>query len=134
MLRAYLADRDAPCPRCGYNLRAAAGDRCTECGLAIVLGIYAREPLLAWWLATLVPTGLAAGVGLLFAILICFDSGPPGRFGWVVVPSIAAIPAVGWLLGWRRSFIRLSTAAQRAAGVVAVLVAIAVFVGIALIR
>ena len=29
-----LADEDAPCPRCGYNLRDHGGPRCPECGRA----------------------------------------------------------------------------------------------------
>ena len=28
----YLATRDHPCPKCGYNLRGTAGSRCPECG------------------------------------------------------------------------------------------------------
>jgi hypothetical protein len=31
-LARYLADRDAKCPRCAYNLRGLASDRCPECG------------------------------------------------------------------------------------------------------
>ncbi|MEM9166951.1 MAG: hypothetical protein AAGB48_07975 [Planctomycetota bacterium] len=31
-LRAYLAERDVPCPRCGYNLRGVREPVCPECG------------------------------------------------------------------------------------------------------
>ncbi|MEL7471738.1 MAG: hypothetical protein AAGK04_00345 [Planctomycetota bacterium] len=32
-LRRYLKDRDAPCPRCGYNLRDLQRETCPECHL-----------------------------------------------------------------------------------------------------
>jgi len=34
---AFLSERDAGCPTCGYNLRGLAEDSCTECGERIVL-------------------------------------------------------------------------------------------------
>ncbi|GAB5497618.1 MAG: hypothetical protein Phyf2KO_26980 [Phycisphaerales bacterium] len=35
-LAAYLADRDACCPGCGYNLRGLASSQCPECGFELV--------------------------------------------------------------------------------------------------
>lgn len=40
MLRRYLADHDAPCPACGYNLRGLEGETCPECGEAVALRAY----------------------------------------------------------------------------------------------
>ena len=37
VLVGYLAGRDAPCPRCGYNLRGVESSRCPECGGALEL-------------------------------------------------------------------------------------------------
>jgi hypothetical protein len=34
-LAAFLADRDVPCPGCGYNLRGLPSDRCPECHAAL---------------------------------------------------------------------------------------------------
>ncbi|MEO1535250.1 MAG: hypothetical protein AAFS11_06800 [Planctomycetota bacterium] len=36
-LRAYLADRDVPCPGCKYNLRDATTADCPECGEQLYL-------------------------------------------------------------------------------------------------
>ncbi len=32
MLRVFLAEHDAPCPACGYNLRGLTEATCPECG------------------------------------------------------------------------------------------------------
>ena len=34
-LAAYLADRDVPCPGCGYNLRGIVGTKCPECSRSV---------------------------------------------------------------------------------------------------
>ena len=39
VLRRFLHNRDAPCPRCGYNLRNLEGARCPECGDELVLRV-----------------------------------------------------------------------------------------------
>ncbi|MEM9166950.1 MAG: hypothetical protein AAGB48_07970 [Planctomycetota bacterium] len=36
-LRSYLAERDVPCPGCGYNLRGVREPVCPECGETILL-------------------------------------------------------------------------------------------------
>lgn len=61
MLRSFLAERDAPCPSCGYNLRGLTGSFCPECDQALVLRVGLVEPRLAGWVAGLV--GLAMGAG-----------------------------------------------------------------------
>lgn len=42
-LAAHLADHDAPCPGCGYNLRGCAEAICPECGQKLVLQVGAGE-------------------------------------------------------------------------------------------
>ena len=37
LLKALLAERDLPCPVCGYNLRAIASTNCPECGAKLDL-------------------------------------------------------------------------------------------------
>lgn len=36
-LKQYLAEHDAPCPACRYNLRGCTGSACPECGESIAL-------------------------------------------------------------------------------------------------
>ncbi len=43
VVREYLAQRDSPCPKCGYNLRGLDNDKCPECGQPAALAIIADE-------------------------------------------------------------------------------------------
>jgi hypothetical protein len=61
LLNTYLADRDLPCPRCGYNLRLLVGRRCPECGDELTLQVGLVEPRMAAYLTTL--GAACAGVG-----------------------------------------------------------------------
>src|ERR1043165_104303 len=36
-LRTFLAERDVPCPKCGYNLRGLSGPTCPECNTLLAL-------------------------------------------------------------------------------------------------
>jgi hypothetical protein len=64
LLRAFLTDRDVPCPSCGYNLRNTPGERCGECGAALVLAVGRRHVPLRWWLLIVIPLWLAAAEGV----------------------------------------------------------------------
>ncbi len=68
MLQTFLADRDAPCPGCGYNLRGLPGDRCPECNQHLSLRVGLTEPRMGWYLTALI--GAAAGLGLSGLLLI----------------------------------------------------------------
>jgi len=43
-LRSFLADRNAPCPACGYGLRGLVGNRCPECGTQVAVQDFSRNP------------------------------------------------------------------------------------------
>lgn len=66
-LRAFLATRDAPCPCCGYNLRALPGSHCPECNQQLHLVVGLVEPKLGAYLAAL--CGLLAGIGMAVVFL-----------------------------------------------------------------
>jgi hypothetical protein len=67
-LAQFLADRDAPCPGCGYNLRGLTSDRCPECNQFLVLRVGLAEPRMGWFLTAVI--GAAAGLGLNGLLLI----------------------------------------------------------------
>lgn len=72
-LRSYLAERDCPCPNCGYNLRGLAGENCPECNLPLRLSVSLAEPGLGRFLAVLLPLSIVGGmfaIGLLIVIAI----------------------------------------------------------------
>lgn len=45
VLHQFLADHDAACPSCGYNLRDLSQDQCPECGQAIKLHLQPAGPM-----------------------------------------------------------------------------------------
>ena len=51
-----LAETDAPCPRCGYNLRGARERRCPECGAAFTFAalVRSRRTVGAAWVVGLI--------------------------------------------------------------------------------
>jgi hypothetical protein len=118
LLASFLADRDVPCPGCGYNLRGLLGSRCPECGEAIELDVR-RESAATVWRRWAVP-GLAWP--LVFALnqgahLLAFTLGPrapsfPGLLQavvsiwawWVWIAGLVAFAAMIGVLAaarWR---------------------------------
>jgi hypothetical protein len=115
-LQAFLAERDEPCPGCGYNLRGLAATVCPECRQTLVLRVGLAEPRQAIWIAGLV--GLAAGAGfhgllfLYFIILVArHPHGDALGFFVLTAPSFLAESAslFAWLR-WRRRLQRLRPA------------------------
>lgn len=53
-LRTFLADRNVPCPKCQYNLRALQQPLCPECGAPLELGVLVagRAAAVNSWLRT----------------------------------------------------------------------------------
>lgn len=43
-LRTLLADRDVPCPKCGFNLRGITCGACPECGLSLSTQMWPQAP------------------------------------------------------------------------------------------
>ncbi len=98
VLRRYLANRDASCPTCGYNLRDLGQCTCPECGDTLSLALTNHPTRLAGYTVGLVGLTLSLLLAALFAIV---------AFGEHPLISIVSGFAVAWLsrsaLRWRRS-------------------------------
>ena len=76
LLLAFVADRDAPCPRCGYNVRNLTKPICPECEEPLLLKVGGRTYPVRWLLAAVAPgifTGIMAGVMAVIFLIV----GPP---------------------------------------------------------
>lgn len=65
----FLADRDAPCPRCGYNLRGLTGEACPECGMVLSVERLMAEVEHREWRERRMPRDPITTSGLIGSIL-----------------------------------------------------------------
>jgi len=107
MLRRWLVGRDAPCPRCGYNVRQASEPRCPECGIALKLTVGAAEPFRAAWVVTLVPLAMTTGVGAFLLLITSIEGLPPDDYMPAVVGFWIASPLVAVVALLRHRFSKL---------------------------
>ena len=104
-LLGWLADRDVPCPLCGYNLRGLTAARCPECGQPLRLSVALTDPYLRAWITLAVALLLPAGLGLLWAVALAREGAPPGRQSSLIYPivyQVACIPLATLALAGRR--------------------------------
>jgi hypothetical protein len=141
LLRQFLADRDVPCPACGYNIRQLQRNTCPECGrgLKLVLGVVGPSNC---WITALVASLVPAACGLPFQILILIALAYGENFSDIVREPSAVLflflvfySLCCWvfsilLLVMRQRFMRLRAQAQN--GIASALV-IADVVGVILI-
>ncbi len=81
----FLATHDAPCPKCGYNLRSVQSPTCPECGLRLTLSLRPDRPSVTSWCVLLVTVSLLSGIGLRRWVLWLsqgFPSTPPISISW----------------------------------------------------
>src|SRR6185369_3667260 len=99
MLHSFLAERDAACPGCGYNLRNLQGNRCPECGDELTLRVNLVEPKLGAFITGLV--GLSAGAGfngmmLLWVFMLSWMQGNRNReMTLAIIDSFVSLVIVG---------------------------------------
>lgn len=118
-LKAFLSERHAACPGCGYDLFGLGSTRCPECDLELELRVNLVEPRLGVWVFALV--GASAGLGFCALLLAIFGvyalRGYVGG-GWrpgVVTLGVGAVVlgvAVWVLARWRGRFRRMHGAAR----------------------
>ena len=66
-IRSFLADHDASCPRCEYNLRGLVTPACPECGDELDVGIRLADPKMGPYIAVLTAAALGFGGAALMA-------------------------------------------------------------------
>ncbi|MCZ6445519.1 MAG: hypothetical protein O6758_04970 [Planctomycetota bacterium] len=118
LLKALLAERDLPCPVCGYNLRAISSTNCPECGAKLDLRVGSTDLKLGPWLAALLviglPLGFLAGAAVLgLAVGIVEDNLEDLMFaGGLLIPVIFMAGMLAMLIRRRRSIWRWSPLRQ----------------------
>ena len=101
-LRLYLADRDAPCPGCEYNLRSLSTERCPECGRGLTLeeleyAEHARQMLeLSHWPSTVLTEVCLALAGVIGVVVFVFGV---LRGMSVLIQSGGSVAALGSVAG-----------------------------------
>lgn len=101
LLITYLADRDTPCPGCGYNLRGLTGERCPECFQELQLRVGLVEPRMRLYLTALI--GAAAGMGLngllvIYLLIAVMRMGGPALWGYFAAHNLIGLAVHGSLV------------------------------------
>jgi hypothetical protein len=99
----WLADRDVPCPECGYNLRSSTGNMCPECGLRLTLRVDGQPSPSTWWFLCVGLLAGAVGFEALHMLAIAetaFTGTAPHRMGIEFATGTAMVGAIAAIL-WR---------------------------------
>jgi hypothetical protein len=114
LIKAFVADRDVPCPACGYNLRGGQSMACAECGARLDLRVGCADFKLSFWifslLAIALPLGYAAATGAMLVVTVLeFGRAAIGGNDWPLFIShwmapLVYAPVLWWLVRKRRRF------------------------------
>jgi hypothetical protein len=74
-LTSFLAEHDAPCPNCRYNLRGLTSDICPECRQRLVLSVATANPVTRAWLACILPLWIVGGAFALGGTIVWIVAG-----------------------------------------------------------
>lgn len=120
MLRAFLAENDAPCPVCNYNLRGVELQNCPECDSPIALSVGQGKVRQGVWLLACLAFAMGFGfdlvVGMLFAVAVVM-SGAEDLGSIYMLISLCVLAALCALAMWmlvknQQAWIRLERAQQ----------------------
>ncbi len=115
LLLAFVRDRDAACPRCGYNVRNLTKPVCPECEEPLVLKVGGRTYPVRWLLATVAPgifTGVTSGIMAVMFLIRLIVAGAPSPFfvplDVILTGSFFLVSAAvaGAIIIWNRRFVR----------------------------
>ncbi|MEE9129547.1 MAG: hypothetical protein V3T84_05975 [Phycisphaerales bacterium] len=109
LLLDFVRDRDAVCPRCGYNVRNLTKPVCPECEEPLLLKVGGRTYPVRWLLATVAPgifTGITAGVMAVIFLIVGLPPFVP--LGAILTGSflLASAAVAGAIILWSRRFVR----------------------------
>lgn len=115
LLLRFLADREAPCPVCRYNLRSITVPRCPECGVPLQLQVGAAGLRLLLLFAAFAPTLLILGIAAFFGVMGVLHGPPRGQLGFyfVLLAGLLNTGIFAALVRLRVKFLLASAAQQR---------------------
>ena len=107
LLCSLLADTDAPCPGCGYNLRGLRTRECPECGDPLAIRLSRRAPKHAAIALGGVPLAAGAVNAILWSSAVFLygmeDSQRPSIRHGVFFAAVSMLYGVPGLVLWQRS-------------------------------
>lgn len=119
-LLAFLAERDHPCPACGYNLRGLQNPTCPECGSPLHLTVGKRHMPVHWLLLTMIPLAGAGLLGVLFLVVLLVILAEEGRVGHmppepmvILAMGLASAVACAVLFAKRTRFLHMEVDRQK---------------------
>ena len=105
----FLAENDADCPNCGYNLRGVKSGTCPECAHALVLReLRKRVPMYRRWLAPgIVITGVIVLMPMTLKVVdvIGKPANPWPSLVLVIVALGLGIPMLNWMSNRRQDWV-----------------------------
>lgn len=107
----FLAERDEPCPSCGYNLRGLTEPACSECGVGLALRVNIAKPRLASFLGGVIALSVGAGFHVpvyVYALTLSVTGGGVShRDPEVITLVVGGLGSMTGLIVWIRRWRRL---------------------------
>jgi hypothetical protein len=107
--RAFVADRDVPCPSCGYSLRDLTEARCPECGEPLTLGVTLSEPHIGRFIAIWIPLIAGLGFGGVLSLWGLAAGAAPDELAPLLLLVLLTAPSAFAAVKQRRRIRRLDT-------------------------